>query len=419
MEKDLKFLDLFAGAGGLSEGFVRAGFHPLAHVEVNKAACNTLKTRMAYYWLRNNDLVDKYYDYLYKRIPRYELYQLVPKSEISSVINEEISQRTLSGIFDRIDQLLGGKSLDLIIGGPPCQTYSLVGRSRDKNGMRGDKRNYLYTFYAKFLNRYKPRYFVFENVSGLLSAKINHDKSYLDHMRNLFKTAGYITEYKVLNAFDYGVLQKRKRIILVGRQTDISGYYPEPKTWNLKAKVKDVLDDLPNLQAGEGSDSPCEMNGNTNSYLRNAMLRTNGEPVTWHQARPHNERDKEIYRIAVNKWNKNQERLDYNDLPEELKTHRNRSSFLDRFKVVGKDLQSSHTVVAHISKDGHYYIHPDINQNRSLTPREAARLQTFPDDYYFESENGKPSRTHAFFQIGNAVPVLLAQRVAEKMIEVW
>jgi len=419
VEKDLKFLDLFAGAGGLSEGFVRAGFHPLAHVEVNKAACNTLKTRMAYYWLRNNDLVDKYYDYLYKRIPRYELYQLVPKSEISSVINEEISQRTLSGIFDRIDQLLGGKSLDLIIGGPPCQTYSLVGRSRDKNGMRGDKRNYLYTFYAKFLNRYKPRYFVFENVSGLLSAKINHDKSYLDHMRNLFKTAGYITEYKVLNAFDYGVLQKRKRIILVGRQTDISGYYPEPKTWNLKAKVKDVLDDLPNLQAGEGSDSPCEMNGNTNSYLRNAMLRTNGEPVTWHQARPHNERDKEIYRIAVNKWNKNQERLDYNDLPEELKTHRNRSSFLDRFKVVGKDLQSSHTVVAHISKDGHYYIHPDINQNRSLTPREAARLQTFPDDYYFESENGKPSRTHAFFQIGNAVPVLLAQRVAEKMIEVW
>jgi DNA (cytosine-5)-methyltransferase 1 len=111
--------------------------------------------------------------------------------------------------------------------------------------------------------------------------------------------------------------------------------------------------------------------------------------------------------------------MDYNDLPERLKTHQNRSSFLDRFKVVAADRACSHTVVAHISKDGHYYIHPDISQNRSLTPREAARLQTFPDDYFFEGVSEKTGRTAAYHQIGNAVPVLLSQKIAEKLQEVW
>ena len=109
----------------------------------------------------------------------------------------------------------------------------------------------------------------------------------------------------------------------------------------------------------------------------------------------------------------------YNMLPERLKTHRHRNSFLDRFKVVASDLPFSHTVVAHIAKDGHYYIHPDIDQNRSITPREAARLQTFPDDYYFESSKDAPRRTPAFLQIGNAVPVLLARKVADKLKETW
>ncbi len=141
--------------------------------------------------------------------------------------------------------------------------------------------------------------------------------------------------------------------------------------------------------------------------------------MTWHQARPNTEQDLEIYRIAVDLWNRQKTRLNYNLLPDHLKTHRQRRAFLDRFKVVAADLPLSHTVVAHIAKDGHYYIHPDIAQNRSITPREAARLQTFPDDYYFESSSGVPGRTPAFRQIGNAVPVLLARKIAGKLQEVW
>ena len=122
-----------------------------------------------------------------------------------------------------------------------------------------------------------------------------------------------------------------------------------------------------------------------------------------------------IYSLAVDNWNNNHKRLNYATVPEELRTHKNSTSFTDRFKVVAGDLPYSQTIVAHISKDGHYYIHPDKNQNRSLTPREVARLQTFPDDYFFESISGRPSRTFAYKQIGNAVPVLLAEKVADAL----
>ena len=138
-------------------------------------------------------------------------------------------------------------------------------------------------------------------------------------------------------------------------------------------------------------------------------------PITYHKARKNNKQDLEIYKIVVKQWNDKKIRIDYNCLPESLKTHRNRTSFVDRFKVVAGDLPYSHTVVAHLSKDGHYYIHPDIQQNRSITPREAARLQTVPDTYFFETASGQLSLATAFRQIGNAVPVFLAYKIALKM----
>ncbi len=132
--------------------------------------------------------------------------------------------------------------------------------------------------------------------------------------------------------------------------------------------------------------------------------------LTLHQSRQHNERDIMIYKMAIELWNNGQQRLNYNELPDELKTHRNRTSFLDRYKVVGGDLDSCHTILAHLSKDGHYFIHPDIDQHRSITVREAARIQSFPDNYFFEG-----ARSAQFVQVGNAVPPLMAKAIGTEI----
>ena len=176
--------------------------------------------------------------------------------------------------------------------------------------------------------------------------------------------------------------------------------------------------DLPPVHAGEGVITPIATLAYQGEYLYKAGIKEyDHEPVTFHQARPNTDQDLQIYRIVVDTWNRSKERVTYTDLPEHLRTHNNTQCFLDRFKVVAGDRPYAQTVVAHISRDGHYFIHPDINQNRSLTPREAARIQTFPDNYYFESVTGKPSRTLAYKQIGNAVPVRLAYCIARTLME--
>ena len=416
---ELRFLDLFAGAGGLSEGFIKAGYKPVAHIESDKAACFTLQTRMAYHWLKSVDKLSLYVDYLKGELSRTEFYKNIPEHISKTVINKEISEDSLKTIFSQIDDLLENSSLDLIIGGPPCQAYSLVGRSCDSNKMLGDKRNYLYKFYGEFLKRYQPRYFVFENVTGLLSAKDADGRYYFEEMRMLFKKLGYETEYRILNANDYGALQARKRIILMGRRGKKTGFYPQLEIERPNVCVNEIFSDLPVIHAGEGSVRPCKTKKYSGQWLYDSGIKNDNIPITWHIARPLNQQDSEIYRMVADLWSKEGKRMEYNDLPENLKTHKNRTAFADRFKVVAGNLSSSHTVLAHLAKDGHYYIHPDPKQNRSITPREAARLQTFPDDYYFEGCTDKPSRAAAFRQIGNAVPVILARKIAENLKENW
>ncbi len=414
----MNFIDLFAGAGGLSEGFIRAGFNPVAHVEIDKAACNTLITRIAYHHLRMTENFQSYIEYIQNKISRTDFYSLIPMNQKQSVINMPIGNKNNKIIFDKIDSLRGKQTIDLIIGGPPCQAYSVIGRSRDENRMQGDSRNYLFQEYAKFLEYYQPKYFVFENVIGLLSAKTKDGDSYLQIMLKLFKKKGFCTEYNVLEAKNFGVLQNRKRVILIGKKNGEKGFYPEFEKVETNVNVSEIFKDLPEIAAGKGSFYKTEYKPYSGKYLFESQIRNGMDFTTQHIARPHTEQDKGIYRLAVGKWENGRQRLNYNDIPAKWQTHKNKSSFVDRFKVVAGDLPYSQTVVAHICKDGHYYIHPDINQNRSLTPREAARLQTFPDDFFFEGVIEKPSRTAAFKQIGNAVPPLMAEGIANKLKEI-
>lgn len=410
----INYIDLFAGAGGLSEGFVRADFNPIAHVEMNKDACDTLRTRTAYHWLRENGKENLYVDYLKNsERKKEELWSKVPQHLIESVINREISEKTLPEIFNQIDGELQGKTIDLIIGGPPCQAYSVVGRARDPNGMKDDPRNFLYKYYVEFLKKYKPKMFVFENVLGILSAS---NGVFLKDIFDAVREAGYeldIPPNKHLNSKDFGVLQDRKRVIIIGWRKELNLTYPEFKKVKPNAKIlKDLFSDLKQLQNGEGTLNAVNYKKSATPYLEHSKIRNGMDIVTQHIVRPNNENDLEIYRIAVDKWNKEKKRLNYAELPDKLIKHKNTKSFTNRFQVVnGQGI--SHTVVAHIAMDGHYYIHPDIKQNRSISVREAARIQSFPDDYFFEG-----SRTAAFKQIGNAVPVLMAEGIANKIKEI-
>lgn len=402
---ELNFIDLFAGASGMSEGFIRAGLNPISHIEMDKDACDSIRTRAAYHFLTKNGKEEFYIDYLKGKISREELYNQVPKKILDSVLNIEITDDSIKPIFAKIDKTLIDKKVDLIIGGPPCQAYSLLGRHHEN--IENDPRNKLYIQYGRFLKKYEPKAFVFENVPGLLSAnKGQHFKN----LKSYFRKIGYEVYYDTLNATDYGVLQARKRIIIVGWKKDNDFGFPEIKKVIEEFTVNDIFQDLPKLKPGDAMHI-AQYTNPKNDYLQKFELRNGVDFVTQHISRPHNERDLKIYKTAIKKWNKNEERLKYPDLPQELKTHKNETSFTDRYKVVNGN-GVSHTVVAHIAKDGHYYIHPDVKQCRSISVREAARLQSFPDDFFFEG-----SRSAAFKQIGNAVPPLMANAIAKSIKE--
>lgn len=381
------FVDLFAGCGGLSEGFYKEDFKALAHVEINKYACETLKTRMKFYGYENVE---------------------------EEVLNVDITSENINEI---IDGAVKDRTVDLIVGGPPCQAYSTLGRAKDGNAMQDDPRNFLFESYIKVLHHLNPKIFVFENVTGLLTAKLNN-KLILDTiLEKLGENYKLIKSPKemVLNSADYGVPQIRKRVIIIGVRKDLPFdadeiYKSILKTnsdsgeSNLKpyVTVADAISDLPSLKAGEGSDIVKFNTKSTNEFL-NEIVYKRSNVLRHHVARKLNNLDIERYSVmSKNNWTFTQLLENREDL-----RHPKQRVFNNSYCVQFWD-KPARTIIAHLYKDGNQFIHPDHKQGRSITPREAARLQSFPDDFVFEG-----SRTEIYKQIGNAVPVLLAQAIAK------
>jgi DNA (cytosine-5)-methyltransferase 1 len=395
MNKEYNFIDLFAGCGGLSEGFYKQGFKALTHVEIDHSACETLKSRM------------KYYGY---------------KDAEDSVLELDITSKN---VIPKISEVIGNKSVDLIIGGPPCQSFSTLGRAKDGDGMVNDPRNYLFESYVKVLDKFKPKVFVFENVTGLLSARINGDLIVTKILKELGRNYKVVSNPSsmVLNSADYGVPQIRKRVIIIGVRKDINTspehiykgikkthYDPsENELSNLKryVTVKDAIGELPKIKPGEGEKSVFFNPKDHNDFLKD--IRPDKKYLLLdHISRTHNELDIQRYvAMSKNKW----------DFSELLKnspelSHPKARVFNNSYVVQHWD-KPSKTIIAHLYKDGNQFIHPDYKQGRTLTPREAARLQSFPDNFVFEG-----SKTQQFKQIGNAVPPLFAEAIAKSIKQI-
>lgn len=390
------FIDLFAGCGGLSEGFYRMGYNALAHVEINGVACKTLKTRMKYYGYKNVD---------------------------DEVLEMDI---TRDDIIDRIDEAVKGRTVDIIIGGPPCQAYSSLGRAKDDNAMQNDPRNYLFESYVKVLNHYLPKFFVFENVTGLLTAKINGKHI----IKTIFEALGenynvtFDPKMMVLNSANYGVPQIRKRVIIIGVRKNINikpeeiykgiiktHYDPEMDNNDKEGlkkyvTVRDAIEELPPVYPGGGSPEIAFISKRSNDFLK--RIRNEDDTILKdHVARNHNDKDIERYiAMSKNKWT-------FKEMLEKRKDlrHEKKRVFGNSYTVQWWDLPSK-TIIAHLYKDGNQFIHPDYKQGRTFTVREAARIQSFPDDFVFEGP-----RTEQFKQIGNAVPPLLAEAIAKCLKE--
>ena len=409
----MNIIDLFSGAGGLTEGFRNRDFNILCHIEKSKDACETLKIREAYYLLKKYNKLHHYRKYLNGRISKEELLDSVPSEKINSILNVEINEDSLEEIFNLIDSK--SDRVDGIIGGPPCQAYSTIGRAINEKKKNSDDRIYLYKYYLSFLNKYSPKFFIFENVKGLQSFKDVDGLLLLPKIKSEFRNAGYIISDKVINSSDYGVSQNRERLFIFGLRNDVKldkNFFDELE--KLKEKplnLEKLFNDLPSINAGEEGYNyrAIRLSYEKKKYYRNLDEKI---PLTLHIARPQTSNDLKIYKI-VQEAKQSGRNIKYSELPSELQNHSNKDSFLDRFKALDEN-SYSHTVVAHISKDGHYYIHPSIGQTRSITVREAARIQSFPDNYYFQN-----SRTAAFVQIGNAVPPILSKKIADTVTKLF
>ena len=504
----IPIIDIFAGPGGLSEGFSTVispggerAFKVKLSIEMNEHAHRTLELRAFFREFPLGQAPDDYYNYLAGCISRQELFSLHPKAAQRAA--DEAWHAELGGaeappalIDERIRKALGkGRINWVLIGGPPCQAYSLVGRSRvvgaeGREKHEADPRQKLYLHYLRILAVHRPPVFVMENVTGLLSAKVKGERMFERIMHDLRRPFDALAdiggsvdrrlEYRlmpltvrsgelpgtfepedfVIHAEKFGVPQARHRVIILGIRSDLRG---EPCLLKQRKEVhiNQVIDDLPCLRSGlskeedsaqawrdairEVAESHCMQKGAMDKELQDAMLaeiRLIGTTLErgraflpkatkpkrhtdWffdrrlrginnHETRGHIREDLHRYLFAgvfARKYGRSPLLQDFPSalLPE----HKNveealkETKFNDRFRVQLKDRPST-TIVSHISKDGHYFIHYDPTQCRSLTVREAARLQTFPDNYFFEGP-----RTEQYRQVGNAVPPYLATQIAQ------
>lgn len=400
MANKINLIDLFAGCGGLSDGFEQTNlYNTVACVEWEKAPYNTLIKRLKSKWNYSN---------AQNIVLRFDIQKT---DELINGWSNDSNYGDNIGLDAIVKQ--SGVNIDAVVGGPPCQAYSIAGRIRDENGMNDDYRNFLFESYLKVVNYFKPKLFVFENVPGLLSAQPG-GISIVDRIAESFHNAGYeichnLKEHALIDCTKFGVPQARKRIIIIGvnssaikidAQEALLNFYDSilPKYHSKASTVKDAIGDLPKLYPLDTEEK---------AHGRKFSHRYENIDVLNHLPRMHNKRDIDIFKLLA---------LDVETGTNQYKTTEalktlyynltGKQSNIHKYHVLKWD-SPSNTIPAHLYKDGLRHIHPDSKQARSITVREAARLQSFDDDFEFLG-----SLTDQYKMVGNAVPPKFANAIA-------